>query len=124
MEWDNEDALILIQQYEKHELLWNPKHQQHFNKIKKADAWDDIAKTCSVDVDEVKKKMSSLLGSFRREKAKGKKTIRTGTGMDYDIQITKQQLKNIFFGYRYQRGLQNKVVCFQKSFILNGQRRA
>lgn len=73
MDWSNEDALLLIQEYQKWRLLWDPKHNEHFNKIKKNDAWEEIAKACSIEIDEAKKKMSSLLGSFRREKAKGKK---------------------------------------------------
>lgn len=80
MEWSNEEALHLIQEYMKHDLLWNPKHPQHFNKIKKGDAWAEIAEACGTEVEEAKKKMSSLLGSFRKEKAKRKKTIGTGAG--------------------------------------------
>lgn len=42
----NEDALLLIHEYQKYTLLWNPKHKEHLNKIKKNDAWEEIAKTC------------------------------------------------------------------------------
>lgn len=82
MEWDSEDSLLLIQEYERHRLLWDPKHKDRFNKQKKHDAWREIAKACNTDMDNAKKKMASLLGSFRRERAKGRKIIGTGTGMN------------------------------------------
>lgn len=51
-------------------LSWDSKDPYHFSKTKKYDAWCEIAKELNTNHDEVKKKMSSLLGSFRREKSK------------------------------------------------------
>lgn len=75
MDFSNEDSLHLIQEYSWDDLLWYPKHTQHFHKIIKADAWDKIAESCGIGVGEVKKKMSRLLGSFKRKKAKDKKSL-------------------------------------------------
>lgn len=45
MEWTEEKMIQLVGLYEKHELLWKPKHPQHFNKIKKkTDTWEEIAR--------------------------------------------------------------------------------
>lgn len=81
MEWSNESSLNFIHQYRRHPVLWNPKHNYYFSKTKKNEAWEMIAKHLKKDVEDVKKKSLSLLGSFRREKAKGKRTVGTGTGM-------------------------------------------
>lgn len=80
MEWSNEMCLQLIDLYEKYPVLWDPKHGFHYSKTKKNDAWEAIASAIQVDSKQVKQKMTSLLGSFRRERAKGKKTVGTGTG--------------------------------------------
>jgi len=84
MEWSNESCLNFIQHYELHPVLWNPKHNYYFSKTKKNEAWEIIAKNINRDIEDVKKKSQSLLGSYRREKAKGKRSMGTGTGM-YNI---------------------------------------
>lgn len=80
MEWGQEKCLELIDLYEQYPILWNPKHGFYYNKIKKHDAWVKISDEMQLPKDEVKKKMESILASFRREKGKGKKSIGTGKG--------------------------------------------
>jgi len=80
MEWSNEACIELIQEYELKPVLWNPSHEYYFSKTKKQEAWEEIAKNLNKDIEEVKKKAQSLLGSFRREKAKVLKTMGTGKG--------------------------------------------
>lgn len=80
MELDKESVIFLIQKYEEHKVLWDPKNKWHFNKIKKNDAWQEIADSVGIGVEDAKKKMASLLGSFRREKSKGMKSVGTGKG--------------------------------------------
>ncbi|CAH1104377.1 unnamed protein product [Psylliodes chrysocephalus] len=82
MEWNNELSLKLIDEYEKCRLLWDPKNFLHFNRQKKQDAWITIAINLSISVLDVKQKISNLLGSFRREKAKGTQTTGTGKGVN------------------------------------------
>ncbi|CAI6376200.1 unnamed protein product [Macrosiphum euphorbiae] len=88
MEWCNVDCIQLIQEYQQEEVLWNPKHAFYFSKTKKQDAWEEIGKKLNKNPEEVKKKALSLLGSYRREKAKGKKTMGTGTGRK-DVYVSK-----------------------------------
>lgn len=76
MKWSNESCLDFIQHYQQHPVLWNPKNNFYFSKIKKNEAWEIISKNLSREVEDVRKKGLSLLGSFRREKAMG-----TGTCM-------------------------------------------
>lgn len=80
MEWSKDDCLMLIQEYQKYKLLWDAKDPFHYSKTKKHDAWCSLAKLFNTDHEEVRKKMASLSGSFRREKAKGKKSMGTGKG--------------------------------------------
>ena len=81
MEWSNEKSLQLIDLYRGHECLWNPKIVDYKNRVKKVDAWNEICTQFvpKLDVIELKKKMESLLSSFRRERQK-EKCSSSGTG--------------------------------------------
>lgn len=87
-EWTNELALQLIDDYEKFPVLWDAKGPHNFSKNKKADAWEAISLNMRVDMPQCIQKMNSLLGSFRREKKEGKKSIGTGKGMYFFLYNT------------------------------------
>jgi hypothetical protein len=36
MEWTQKSAIELIELYKRIEIIWDPKHSMHFNKIRKA----------------------------------------------------------------------------------------
>ncbi|KAL5239114.1 hypothetical protein ACI65C_006524 [Semiaphis heraclei] len=80
MDWDSKLSFELIEEYRLHEVLWDPRNPSYFSKNAKHDAWCSISKKLNKDVEEVKKKMLSLQGSFRRENAKIKNSIGTGKG--------------------------------------------
>jgi hypothetical protein len=80
MEWTQESVIEFIELYKRKEIIWNPKHPMHFNKIRKQDAWEELGKEVNRPVDECKKKMVNLLSSLRREKMKMRKSSRTGKG--------------------------------------------
>jgi len=79
MEWLNENILLLIDKYRESELLWNAKHQFYYHKIKKNDAWEEIASGFNTTAEEVKE-INTLLSALRREKMKIKKSLVTGRG--------------------------------------------
>ena len=54
------------------------KHKLLLEKQKKNDAWGKISKEIVVVEAIVRQKMTSLLGSFRQQRAKGKRSIGTG----------------------------------------------
>lgn len=83
--WTNEKCVMLISLYESKRVLWDAKYEQYFNKQKKADAWRSISISMEIDVDEIKKKMTSLLGSFRRERSKVKRSMTTGKGTYWSL---------------------------------------
>ncbi|XP_018580150.1 uncharacterized protein LOC108917849 [Anoplophora glabripennis] len=70
MEWSSEASLALIDEYKRHPVLWDSRHQSYSSKVQKQEAWEDIALNMQMDLLEVKQKMNSLLGSFRREKSR------------------------------------------------------
>lgn len=81
MDWDNEKCLQLIDLYKSKPEIWQSTHNWYHNKLKKHDAWCDIAKEMETTVDIVKAKVNSLLSSFRREKSKQEASMGTGRGM-------------------------------------------
>lgn len=80
MEWHKENTLYFIEKYREKEVLWNPAHPEHYNKLKKEDAWNRLASLLDSDRQTCKKKMTSLLASLRREKQKTKQSTSTGKG--------------------------------------------
>jgi hypothetical protein len=80
MEWSKELVIQLIDEYKKRDVIWNPKNTEHFNKIKKQDAWEEIGNELNRSVEDCKRKMEYLLASLRRERMKMKKQMGTGKG--------------------------------------------
>jgi hypothetical protein len=72
---NSESVIELIKIYKGKEMIWDPKHQMHFNKIRKRDAWEEMGNKMNRTVDECKKKMENLLSSLRREKMKIGKAV-------------------------------------------------
>lgn len=81
MEWSHEASLRLIDEYEKAPLLWDSKHPHYYSKTRKQEAWEAVAARINTDVEELKKKLNSLLGSFRRERMKHRRQVALGRGM-------------------------------------------
>lgn len=80
MDWSNKDCLELIGAYERHNILWDTRHPMHNSKIAKQEAWISIARELNIDIEEIRKKINSLLGSFRRERSKSRNSIGAGKG--------------------------------------------
>ena len=85
MEWSEENLIKLIDAYRNKSLLWDPQHKNHFKKPLKADAWREIGAEMDMSADQCKKKVISLLSSYRREKSKIKSSQGTGKGKLYII---------------------------------------
>ncbi|CAH1996292.1 unnamed protein product [Acanthoscelides obtectus] len=80
--WSEEKILCLINVYKIKTLLWDPKNENHFKKNLKEDAWREIADEMESTAEQCRKKIISLLASFRREKNKTKQGTSTGKGRD------------------------------------------
>ncbi|KAH8263277.1 hypothetical protein KR044_006688 [Drosophila immigrans] len=70
MEWTNDDALELIEQYRCHTELWNRADPKYKDKLCRFRAWSEIAERFGCSKAEVERKMNVLLTQYRREKHK------------------------------------------------------
>jgi hypothetical protein len=66
IECAQESVIELIELCKRKEIIWDPKHPMHFNKIRKQDAWEELGKEMNRPVDECKKKMENLLSYGRK----------------------------------------------------------
>lgn len=80
MRWTETNTVQFIDLYRNQRVLWDPRHPQHYNKIRKHDAWEAIGRSLGCSGDKCKKKMVSLLSAMRREKAKIKKSMGMAKG--------------------------------------------
>jgi len=67
MEWDDDLCLKLIRLYRDNPILWDPTNMNYKLSKKKIDIWQNIAVELGCEVPAVKKKIESLLTSYRRE---------------------------------------------------------
>lgn len=67
MEWTDQEALKLIDAYRNESVLWDSQHTDYKNFNIKNMAWDSLASMFSRDQPEIRKKVHSLLASYRRE---------------------------------------------------------
>jgi 3-deoxy-D-manno-octulosonic-acid transferase len=80
MEWTEGSVIEFTERYKRKEIIWDPKHPKHFNKIRKQDAWEELGKEIKRPVDECKKEngeltVISLMGEMKMRK-------NSGTGKD------------------------------------------
>nr|XP_026496143.1 transcription factor Adf-1-like [Vanessa tameamea] len=80
--WGNDTVLLLIELYESRDLLWDTSHRDYRNKIKKTDAWEDIAKALKLARKEIETKVHTLRSQFVRERKKVKSSKTTGSGRE------------------------------------------
>lgn len=74
MEWSNTLVLKLIDLYRERPCLWNPSDNEYKSKKRKLEAWCQLGDALQCEPVEVKKKIDSLLSSFRRERQKPETT--------------------------------------------------
>ncbi|XP_049772323.1 uncharacterized protein LOC126157246 isoform X1 [Schistocerca cancellata] len=83
MEWLEDDVMLLIEEYRHHRCLWDPRDPEFKMHTRKNEAWQEIAEALKVPTEEVKKKINSLLASFRRERRKEATTSGMPAGKKY-----------------------------------------
>jgi hypothetical protein len=80
--WGNEIVLQLIELYQNHRLLWDTSNRDYKNKVKKNDAWEDIANALKLPRKQVEAKVHNLRSQFLRETKKISSSKTTGSGQD------------------------------------------
>jgi len=96
--WSKEKIIHLIELYENASCLWDSKSSDYKNKIKRKDAFIDIANKLNFEEQEVRKKIESLLTQYRREK----KALVLKSGMSSD------DVKTPWYAYKYFHFLTKK----------------
>ncbi|CAG5038853.1 unnamed protein product [Parnassius apollo] len=61
-------------------MLWDSKDPDHLNKSKREHCWRKISKEMKLPIPELRKLLDSLMGSYRREKSKQRKSNITDSG--------------------------------------------
>lgn len=72
-EWSEERCLQLIKEYRARPILWDKNSPFYYKQQMRPDAWEEIGTALKIPPAICKNKMSVLLSSFRREKAKSLK---------------------------------------------------
>ncbi|XP_049875617.1 uncharacterized protein LOC126373540 [Pectinophora gossypiella] len=70
LEWTRDLSVRLIQEYEKRPELWQPTHDLYRVQTLKYESWRELAGMFECDVADLRKKLTSLFASHRREKQK------------------------------------------------------
>ncbi|XP_076626724.1 uncharacterized protein LOC143344496 [Colletes latitarsis] len=76
MEWSTDTTLLFIQLYKNNTCLWDPNDPNYKLRCVKDNAWKEICSVIKCSIPDAKRKVESLLASFRRER---NKEVRTGT---------------------------------------------
>lgn len=83
-QWSRDKTLNLIEAYHSQECLWKTSNRDYTDRIKRNEAWEEVAKTAGCDVRSVEKKIKSLRTQFMNSyKAAHKKSNGSGTDEDY-----------------------------------------
>lgn len=77
---DNAQCTFLISLYREKKCLWDPNDSQYTNRGVREDAWRQISRQMNIAVADLKKKMKSLSGGYRRERFREKQSRITGSG--------------------------------------------
>nr|XP_033340363.1 uncharacterized protein LOC117228625 [Megalopta genalis]XP_033340364.1 uncharacterized protein LOC117228625 [Megalopta genalis] len=81
-EWSQAKVLELIELYRERSNLWDARDPKYKNKIKRHDAFGEIAALLEESSDEVERKMKNLLSHFSRELKKEQQTMKSGAGSE------------------------------------------
>ncbi|XP_060820549.1 uncharacterized protein LOC132909637 [Bombus pascuorum] len=86
MDWSKDMGLSLVNLYKMKEVLWNPMSSEYHQKTRRHDAWQEIADELSLIIKkpvsalECKRKMDTILSSFRRERVKVRRSLKRAKG--------------------------------------------
>ncbi|XP_026751695.1 uncharacterized protein LOC113512115 [Galleria mellonella] len=67
MEWSKRNTILLIEYFKEKRELWDSNCEDYKDRVKKQDAWIDLAKKFNTDRNIVERKVRNLIGQFKRE---------------------------------------------------------
>nr|CAD7201227.1 unnamed protein product [Timema douglasi] len=123
MEWSRTQTFKLIQAFKGHDILWDSTRDDYRDRAKKLCAWAAVASQVGASVDECRKRMESMLASFRRERAKVVKSARSPVG-GYRPKWAYWKELVFLCDSNVLRGLADNLACHLVSLQSIGQRSA
>ncbi|XP_052857745.1 uncharacterized protein LOC128265621 isoform X1 [Drosophila gunungcola] len=69
--WDEESTIKLIRAYQNQTLLWNTEHRAHTHRQDRIDAWMRVASAMDMRVQDIKRKMNSMIAVHRSQLRRG-----------------------------------------------------
>ncbi|CAH2240267.1 jg2278 [Pararge aegeria aegeria] len=78
--WTCEEVLSLIEQFQKHPSLWDGRSVYYKSKMKKQDAYKEMAATFQTTTTEVDRKIKNIISQYQRERRNYKKVKSMGVG--------------------------------------------
>lgn len=78
--WSVEECSNLIEAYRNHSNLWDPKHLDYKNRIKKIDSLKEIAEIFATSHEEIERKIKNMITQYQRERKKYKLYKKSGAG--------------------------------------------
>lgn len=94
LDWSNDDTERLIDLFREQPVLWHSNKTGFKVNAQKSEAWDIIAKDMGRSKRDVRRKMNSLMASFRRERLK---RIRSNNPL---LPQENDKIKTTWFGYK------------------------
>lgn len=79
-QWTTEEVGILIETYREHANLWDPKNMYYKNRIKKMDAYKEIASVFNTTTLEIERKIKNIISQYQRERRNYKNMKKSGAG--------------------------------------------
>lgn len=86
--WDGNQIISFLNIYEKYELLWNIRSNDHMNKLKRESAFEKLLKELQesgfekIDINILKTKIKTVKTVYRQEVNKILKSKKSGSGTD------------------------------------------
>lgn len=81
-----DETCKLIESYRNLRCLWNPKHPDYKNRMKKRNSLEELAKSFNVPAAEVERKLNNLNSQHRRERRKYKEYKQSGACQHFQSQ--------------------------------------
>ncbi|XP_059058523.1 uncharacterized protein LOC131851978 [Achroia grisella] len=100
-DWSEASCVQLIREFRARPILWDTKNPFFFKKTMKPELWEEVGRSLNVSGDACKHKMSILLSSFRREKAKIMRSIKGGKDLS-------KMYKSTWFAFKEMSFLMDK----------------
>lgn len=78
--WSKKRTLSFLDAIKDRPSLWDATDPDYKDRQKKADDWRSLSKQFTLPISDLKRKLNALKSQYSREKAKGEKSRKSGSG--------------------------------------------